>query len=119
MTEGDLQRDIMLAVSKTGARVFRNNTAQGWVGQLVSKVTRQFGFGVILENARPLHAGLCTGSSDLIGWTSTGRFLGIEVKTSKGRVSAEQQNFIDAVNQAGGLAFVARSVDEAVAKLNG
>jgi hypothetical protein len=66
--------------------------------------------------AQPIRMGLCVGSSDLIGWTTVdGRavFTAIEVKAERGRVSAEQQNFIDQLRAAGGIAGVARSDDEA------
>jgi hypothetical protein len=57
----------------------------------------------------PSHA---PGVSDILGVLPGGRALAIEVKAPKGKVSPHQQQFIDAVNQAGGLAFVARSVEE-------
>src|SRR5947208_6166428 len=53
------------------------------------------------------------GVSDIIGILPGGRFLAIEVKRPGGKVSDEQQQFIDNINERGGLAFVARSVDEA------
>jgi hypothetical protein len=70
------------------------------------------------------NVGLCTGSPDLIGWRSVeitpemvGRrvavFVGIEVKTETGRLTAEQAAFIVALKNAGGLADVARSAEEA------
>ena len=53
------------------------------------------------------------GVSDIIGiWK--GRFLAIEVKTQTGRVSEYQQRFIDRVIEEGGIAFVARSVDDVI-----
>lgn len=52
------------------------------------------------------------GMPDLIGILPDGRFLAIEVKTAKGKVSDEQFKVIDEINQAGGLAFVARSLDD-------
>lgn len=52
------------------------------------------------------------GTSDILGlWHD--KFLAIEVKTAKGRVSAEQKAFIEKVRSQGGIAFVARSLDEA------
>lgn len=111
MSESALMREIMLAVSKTGARVFRNNTGTGWVGHRHPCSGPHM---VSLSNPRPLHAGLCVGSSDLIGWTVNGRFLAIEVKTAKGRTVQEQVAFISAVRHAGGVAFIARSVEEAL-----
>jgi hypothetical protein len=43
-----------------------------------------------------------------------GRCVAIEVKTEKGRLSSHQQLFIDRINESGGLAFVARSVDDVI-----
>lgn len=111
---------IMLAVSKANAVVFRNNVAMAWAGQVI---TRSNGM-VTIDNARPLHAGLCEGSSDLIGWKSTtvtpdmvGRpvaiFVAIEVKAGKGRATKEQLNFIQRVRDAGGIAGIARTPEEA------
>lgn len=64
------------------------------------------------------------GGSDLIGYRRVrvteemvgqeiAQFAAVEVKTPRGRVKAEQQQFIDHVLSAGGVAGVARSVDEA------
>lgn len=51
------------------------------------------------------------GVSDILGcWC--GRFFAIEVKSKNGRVTPEQQSFIDDVNAIGGVAFVARSIDD-------
>jgi predicted RecB family endonuclease len=62
----------------------------------------------------PSHA---PGVSDILGVLKGGRFLAIEVKAAKGRVSPHQQLFLDSINGAGGLAFVARSVEEVKAQL--
>lgn len=100
MTEADIMREIQVAVSGLGHRVLRNN-----VGALKD------------ANGRWVQFGLCKGSSDLIGWTSAGRFLAIEVKSSTGRATKEQIAFIEAVRASGGVAFVARSADEALSAL--
>ena len=60
-----------------------------------------------------LSYGLCKGSSDLIGIRKDGRFVGIEVKTAKGRLRPEQERFLGLVDAYHGLSGVARSVDEA------
>lgn len=57
------------------------------------------------------------GSADILGVLSDGRFLAIEVKTPKGKLTFLQKEFIDKINQSGGLAFVARSVDEVESRL--
>ena len=51
------------------------------------------------------------GVADIIG-CHNGRMFAIEVKTERGRVTPYQQRFIDRVNDAGGLAFVARSIED-------
>jgi len=120
MSEHHTQQEIRLALSNGDSRVFRNNVGVGWTGT----VKRLPGGRVLIEDARPLDAGLCKGSSDLIGWKSitvtpemVGRslavFVAVEVKGPKTRITPEQTNFIDRVISAGGLAGIARSVKDA------
>ena len=40
-----------------------------------------------------------------------GKFLAIELKSSKGKLSAEQESFLDSVSNTGGYAIVASSLD--------
>lgn len=54
------------------------------------------------------------GVSDLIGIAPGGRFLAVEVKTERGRLSAHQERFLEQVRRHGGIAFVARSMDDAI-----
>lgn len=54
------------------------------------------------------------GTPDIIGFLNDGRFLGIEVKKLDGKVSDEQNIFINKINKAGGLAFVAYSLDDVI-----
>jgi len=93
----------------------------GWQG--LSKQTPS-GDRLIVD-PRPLHAGLCVGSSDLIGWTpvvvtpdmvgkTVGIFTAVEVKKSNGRASKSQLNFIDRVKMDGGIAGIATNESEAV-----
>jgi hypothetical protein len=121
MNETNLTKTIMLAVSMLrGTVTFRNNTGMGWTGDSV----RRPDGSVIIREARPLHAGLCKGSSDLIGWTErvitpdmVGKrvavFTAVEIKTARGRATVEQLNFIERVRQAGGIAGIARSPEDA------
>jgi hypothetical protein len=46
--------------------------------------------------------------------TQVAVFTSIEVKTPTGRVKPEQQQWLDAVQSAGGIAGVARSVEDAL-----
>ncbi len=57
----------------------------------------------------PSHA---PGASDILGILKGGRFLATEVKSKKGRVSPQQEQFLAEIEARGGVAFVARSVEE-------
>ena len=96
MSEAEIMRDIQVAVSKMGHRVFRNN------------------IGVCQDGrGNYIRYGVCNpGGSDLLGWTRDGRFLAIEVKGPRGRLTKEQDSFLDAVKLAGGIGICAHSVEE-------
>lgn len=53
------------------------------------------------------------GVPDIIGCFK-GRLIGIEIKSEKGVVSESQKEFIKNINRAGGLAFVARSLEDVI-----
>jgi Holliday junction resolvase len=61
------------------------------------------------------HGGLgsAPGVPDLVGCYK-GCMFAIEVKAPRGRVSPQQQAFIDNINAAGGIAFVAWSIDDVI-----
>ena len=108
MSEQTIQQHIRLACSIGTCRLFRNNT------------------GTLKDaNGRPVSFGLAKGSADLIGWTTrtvtqdmvgtqVAVFTSIEVKTATGKIRPEQQQWLNAVQAAGGIAGVARSVGEAM-----
>lgn len=96
--ETNLQGRIMVALSQAGCLVWRQNT-----GALPDPRT-----------GRLVRYGLCKGSADVIGIAPGGRFLAVEVKTPRGRVTEAQERFLAAVRRAGGVAGVARSVDDAL-----
>jgi len=52
------------------------------------------------------------GSSDIIGVLPDGRFLAVETKTQKGRLTPEQAAFLEKVRGLGGVAILARSFQE-------
>ena len=108
VTEQQIQQQIRLQCSRGAARLFRNNT-----GTLRD------------QHGRPVQFGLAKGSADLIGWTTrtitpdmvgqqVAVFTSIEVKTATGRLRPEQRQWLEAVQAAGGIAGVARSVDDAL-----
>lgn len=106
--EGRLQNAIRLALSEVGVITWRNN-----VGALKD------------ENGRLVRYGPCKGSSDIIGIKSVkvtpamvggtvGIFCALEVKTPTGRPTKAQLQFIKAIKDAGGIAEVVRSEEEAI-----
>lgn len=123
--EVEVMRHIMVAASKRGQRLFRNNVGTGWTGVRLlppkpMSVLVTPG-DVVLRKARPLHAGLCKGSSDLIGWERVtitpdmvGKTLavmvGCETKSFTGTLREEQEGFRQTLSSAGGIAIVARSI---------
>lgn len=118
-TESDIMRRMQVKLSTLGARLFRNNVGLAWQGKVQrfpeTRYIEVHPCDIVIRNARPVHFGLCEGSSDLIGFTHKGRFLAVEAKAST-KPTVEQVNFIGAVNWSGGVAFIAHSVDEAVEK---
>lgn len=56
------------------------------------------------------------GVSDILG-VIQGRMLAIEVKAPKGVIRPEQRVFIARINEEGGIAFVARSLEQAASQL--
>lgn len=108
--ETDLQQRIRLALgTHPQARLFRNQ-----VGSLPDART-----------GRLITFGLARGSADLIGWrtiTITPEMVGqriavftsLEIKTPTGRLTPAQRHWQQAVLQAGGIAGVARSVQDAL-----
>ena len=110
--ERKIQSEIQLAACAGGgpARLWRNN-----VGALRD------------QRGQLVRYGLCPGSSDLIGFRTivitpdmvsqrVAVFTAVEVK-DRGRPTEQQAAFITMVQQAGGLAGVARSVPDALSIL--
>ena len=112
VNEQQIQQHIRLTCSTGSTRLFRNNT------------------GTLRDaNGRPVQFGLAVGSADLIGWRTVtitpdmvgqrvAVFTSIEVKSATGRLRPEQRQWLEAVQAAGGIAGVARSVEDA-ARLTG
>lgn len=57
------------------------------------------------------------GSGDIIGMTRDGRFLSVEVKVGRDRVSKTQLEFMDEVIERGGLALVIHNFDDLTARI--
>ena len=114
MKETNVMRTFMMKISKDKhKRVFRNNVGKA--------VAYDFKNKKLIEPIRIIEFGLCKGSSDLIGWKSVvitpemvGKrvaiFVAIETKRpKKSTTSEEQHNFIETVQDAGGVGLIAKS----------
>ena len=91
--------EILIAIGRefpTSVRAWRNNT-----GAFKDPSGRLVRYGL-------------PGSPDIIGIIKGGRFLGIEVKTAKGRQTEIQRSFAAMASGLGAVVFVARSVEEAM-----
>ncbi len=89
--------------SNVVADVWRNNTA-------VIPIQDRNG------TRRCVHQGR-KGISDILGLTTSGRFLAIECKMPRGQLTAHQREFVERVNESGGLALVIRDTAELQAAL--
>jgi hypothetical protein len=99
--ENEIQARIIAAIgSRPDVRIWRANTgaAQMANGQFVR-------FGI-------------PGQADLSGITADGRRLEIEVKSATGRLRPDQIAFGTMIRKFGGIYIVARSVEEAIRRLN-
>lgn len=93
MKESDILSQVMVALSRAGALVHRNNT-----GALPDITGRWVKFGL-------------KGSADILACLG-GRFLAIETKAPKGRLREEQKRYGEAVSHAGGIYAVVRSLND-------
>jgi hypothetical protein len=59
------------------------------------------------------------GVSDVLGILPNGRLLAIELKSATGRLTPEQKLFIEKIKLNGGIAFMARSIDDVKRELDG
>lgn len=135
MRESKILQLIRDKLSNGAVRLFRNNTGVGLAVQHKHPYTQQALISACIAlvekgggSAQRIRFGLAVGSGDLIGWRklvitqdmvgmTVAQFASCEVKTDRGTVKMEQSNWMEAVNGSGGVAFVARSVEDAANKL--
>ena len=81
---------------------WRNNSVGVWDPQ--KKIYRKNrGFGFI------------KGTSDILGIEKdTGRFIAVEVKIGRDKLSPQQKTFLENIQKMGGHAIVARSLDDVI-----
>jgi len=78
----------------------------------------RFNSGTIRVGNRWFRANSQRGMSDIMGTMKDGRTIAIEVKAPNGVVAGHQHEFLNSIAVAGGIAFVARSVDDVIERLN-
>lgn len=117
--ETSLQRQIQLELTDANTRVFRNNVGFAWQGSNFTIRNRRLVEGA----ARGVTYGLAEGSSDLIvphSMIITPAMVGVRVlvfgaiETKETTNPTPQQNqFLKVITDLGGLAGVARNVEQA------
>jgi len=91
----------------------RKQTPEGQLTSSIRQLLKTFGIFHWKAWGGPMSA---PGVPDIVGcWK--GRMIGIEVKAPRGHLSPDQVRFIEAINRSGGLAFVARSLDDVIENL--
>ncbi|HLN19159.1 MAG TPA: VRR-NUC domain-containing protein [Patescibacteria group bacterium] len=96
-SEIKIQREICEWLEERGVFFWRNNSV-GLFDPFMNRYRKKGRFEII-------------GISDILAVIG-GRFVAIEVKSKTGKPTPSQLIFMDKVNKSGGLAFVARSVEE-------
>lgn len=110
-SETNVWRNIALAFSPRGFRLFRNQRYKGRIAR-----------GDVLTNGYADCGVGGDGGSDLIGWRTIiitpamigrkiAQFVAIETKTERGVKRDQQIMFVDMVNKSGGLSGFAKSND--------
>lgn len=132
--ENSVMRRAWLALAGVATTVFRLNTGMAWMSNLGPKGVRKLEDGSVhIVAARPISVGFTrpdgkpvNGACDLPGWTEVeitkdmapckvAVFTSIETKrTTGGKVSDDQKNWMRAVQRAGGIAGIANSPEAAV-----
>lgn len=77
----------------------------------------RFNSGTFVNDDRYITSNSQKGMSDILGMLKGGRLFAIECKSRTGKIQPHQQDFLDLISAGGGLAFVARSVEDVLAQL--
>jgi hypothetical protein len=105
LSEKEIQNQILEYLYNRGVFCWRQNT----VGVYDEKRGCY-----IRNNSRYVIRGV----SDILGVLPNGRILAIEVKSRKGKVSPDQEAFLKNVLLKGGVAILARSLEDVIAELD-
>lgn len=101
LLEKDIQKQILM--------LLKRHPKVQWVAR--------FNSGTFVSGDRYISSNSQSGMSDILGMLKGGRLFAIECKSRTGRIQPHQQDFLDLINEGGGLAFVARSVEDVTVRL--
>ena len=101
LLEKDIQKQILM--------LLKRHPKVQWVAR--------FNSGTFVSGDRYISSNSQSGMSDILGMLKGGRLFAIECKSRTGRIQPHQQDFLDLINSGGGLAFVARSVEDVTVRL--
>ncbi len=99
------------AVLDAVLKALRLHRKVAWVQRINSGMLKD-------ATGRPVRFGF-VGCADVIGQTVTGRFLAVEAKRVGRYPTPDQAAFLERVVRHGGVAFVARSVDDVMRAMEG
>lgn len=130
--ENETQKQIWAKLSKLGGRFFRINTGRAWLSSLGPRGCTKTPQGMLIKQPRSIALGFSTtsgesvtGTLDLNGYITveiTPEMVGSKIavysvfdakRSEGGKRTQEQQETIDRVNAAGGIAGFANSPEEA------
>ena len=106
-SEQYIQQEIRAELGHGDVRLWRNNT-----GCLQDRQGRWVRFGLAKGSSDLIGIRRITITPDMVG-QEVGIFCAVEVKSPTGKPTEEQRRFLSCVESMGGVAGVARSVDEA------
>ncbi|MGB4498522.1 MAG: VRR-NUC domain-containing protein [Methylococcaceae bacterium] len=108
-----IQNTMLPAISHGNVRVFRNN-----VGALKTETGQLVRFGLEKSSSDLIGFRSIKITPDMVGKTIA-QFVSIEIKTEKGKPTDGQKRWLDMILKFGGIAGIARSIDEAKELLKG
>mgnify|MGYP001613377511 CR=1 FL=1 len=107
-SEHAIQKEILEFLAYNRIFAWRNNTGAA-LGTYVTRKTGEL-------HKRYIRYGT-TGSPDILGCLPDGKFLGIEVKRARGKLTIFQREFLDKLSKNNAVAFVAYDLDDVIREL--
>jgi hypothetical protein len=120
MRANQLTKAVLQVLNHSGYKAWRNNTVGVFdVNYAVDRVTKEkpatkAQLRKILNGCRRKSQTI-PGQPDIIGYQKrTGKFIGVEIKAGKDKLSTHQIRFMDEANKAGAMVIECREVSDVV-----